>query len=129
MARKALAKARVGDEVPLVLFQQYAIARMLREMIDQRPGDFEGAAALKAALPIVSALFDFGRWSLDGEASAMRIQATGFAHVPSSLRDWLGGVLEHAARSTGHPYQVNVVRLARDAEDAPVEFTVSLAAG
>jgi serine/threonine protein kinase len=89
----------------------------------------EGAAALKAALPIVSGLFDFGRWSLDGETSAMHIQATGFAQVPASLRNWLGGVIEHAARSTGHPYQVSVAPQARDAEDAPVEFTVSLAAG
>ncbi len=90
----------------------------------------EGAAVLKAALPVISGLFDFGRWSLDGEVNAMRIQATGFAQVPPSLRDWLGGVIEHAARSTGHPYQVNVVPTARDdAEDAPVEFTVSLVAG
>jgi serine/threonine protein kinase len=88
----------------------------------------DGAAALKAALPIISGLFDFGRWSLDGEASVMRIQATGFAQVPPSLRDWLGGVIEHAGRSTGHPYQVNVV-LPSDTEDAPVEFIVSLAAG
>jgi hypothetical protein len=88
-----------------------------------------GAAALKSALPIISGLFDFGRWSLDGEPSAMRIQATGFAQVPPSLRDWLGGVNEHAARSTGHPYQVNVVPTTPDAADAPVEFTVSLLAG
>jgi hypothetical protein len=59
----------------------------------------------------------------------MHIQATGFAQVPASLRNWLGGVIEHAARSTGHPYQVSVAPQARDAEDAPVEFTVSLAAG
>jgi serine/threonine protein kinase len=89
----------------------------------------EGVAALKAALPILSGLFDFGRWSLDGEAGAMRLQATGFAQVPSCLRDWLGGAIEHAARSTGHPYRVSVVPLAGGAEDASVEFTVSLAAG
>lgn len=92
-------------------------------------GQGEGGAALRSALPIISGLFDFGRFRLDGDAQNLRIQATGFSQVPASLRDWLAGVIEHAARSTGHPYSVNVERPTNDADEATVEFKISLAVG
>ncbi len=82
-----------------------------------------GYAALRAVLPILSGLFDFGRWSLEGAPESLRIEVTGFARTPPSLHDWLAGVIEHAARSTGRPYRVAVKRGSADAEDAAVEFT------
>jgi|ERR1017187_1196641 serine/threonine-protein kinase len=85
-----------------------------------------GYAALRAVLPILSGLFDFGRWSLEGAPESLRIEVTGFARTPSSLHDWLAGVIEHAARSTGRPYRVAVKRGSADAEGASVEFTATL---
>jgi serine/threonine protein kinase len=87
----------------------------------------DGYVALRAALPIFSGLFDFGRWSLEGVPQSLRIEAMGFARTPPSLHDWLAGVIEHAARSTGRPYRVAVLRGAADVEDAAIEFTATLA--
>ena len=86
----------------------------------------DGYVALRAALPVLSGLFDFGRWSLEGAPESLRIEAAGFAQTPSSLHDWLAGVIEHAARSTGRPYRVAVHRGAADVEGVSIEFTVAL---
>ena len=98
------------------------LLRSVRKQVD-------GLTALKTALPIISGLFDFGRWILDGDASTMCVQATGFTQVPLSLCDWLGGVIEHAARSTGQLYLVSVPERTGTSEDASVEFVVKMATG
>jgi len=98
------------------------LATLLRSVRHQA----DGYAALRAALPILAGLFDFGQWSLDGVPEALRVEATGFFRTPPSLHDWLSGVIEHAARSTGRPYRVAIRRGTGDAEDAPIEFSATL---
>jgi serine/threonine protein kinase len=89
-------------------------------------GDAE--AALRAVLPICSGLFDFGRWTLENDENPLCVRVTGIMQLPTSIHDWIAGVLEHASRSTGHPYRVLLVRGQPDAEDAPVDFIVHLRA-
>lgn len=86
----------------------------------------DGEAALRAVLPICSGLFDFGKWALEADESALCVRVTGIMSLPPSIHDWLAGVLEHAARSTGHPYRVMLVRGPADAENAPVDFIARL---
>ena len=83
--------------------------------------------ALREALPILSGLFDFARWTLEGTPQATRLGVTGLARTPPSLHDWLAGVIEQAARATGRPYRVTLLREAADVEDAAIEFTATLA--
>jgi hypothetical protein len=86
----------------------------------------DGYAALREALPILSDLFDFARWGLEGGPQAVRLRASGLGRIPPSLHDWLAGVIEQAARSTGHAYRVALLREGADGEDA-LEFTATLA--
>jgi hypothetical protein len=86
----------------------------------------DGYSALRSALPVLSGLFDFGQWSLEGIPESLRIEVSGFSQTPPSLQDWLAGVLEHAARSTGRPYRVGVHRAAADTENGFIAFTATL---
>jgi len=87
----------------------------------------DGYVALREALPILSGLFDFGRWSLEGVPQGLRVVAQGLARTPPSLHHWLAGVIEHAARSTGRPYRVLLQQETADTEDAAIEFRATLA--
>lgn len=87
----------------------------------------DGYVALREALPIIAGLFDFGRWSLQGDSQSVRLIADGLARTPASLHDWLAGVIEQSARSTGRPYRVSIHREANHAaEDSAIQFTAAL---
>ena len=87
----------------------------------------DGYVALREALPNITGLFDFGRWTLQGDAQLARLVASGLARTPPSLHDWLAGVIELAARATGRPYRVSIHRETNDVdEDSAIQFTATL---
>ncbi len=99
----------------------------LRTLLRSARSQPDGYVALREVLPILQGLFDFGQWGQEGDPQRVRVVAGGLARTPPSLHDWLGGVIEQAARSTGRPYRVFVQREPNaDGEGAAVQFTVSL---
>ena len=81
---------------------------------------------MRAAIPICADLFDFGLWNVEDDGGDLRVVIDNFYGVPASVLDWLSGVIEHAARSTGKSYRAVVIAAGTLPADPRVEFQINL---
>jgi len=84
---------------------------------------------MRTAIPICADLFDFGSWRVEDDGGTLRVVIDNFVGVPASVLDWLSGVIEHAARSTGKSYRAVVVTTGTLPADPRVEFQITLRSG